>query len=120
MNKLLKSIRIGEISSIAKSPDTSKPPLVSRILRVGHQTVGHVSDTHLERVMFTGHACLENRTRVLLRKGPWLMFSHASCSCEVFQCATKGYFALLILFKEVPTPSILPALIVNGNIKFLK
>jgi hypothetical protein len=89
--------------------------------------VGHVSDTHLERVMFTGHACLENRTRVLLRKGPWLMFSHASCncevfmfshascSCEVFQCATKGYFALLILFKEVPTPSILLTLVINGK-----
>jgi hypothetical protein len=69
---------------LAKSVDMSKPPLVSRILRVGHQTVGHVSDTRLERVMFTGHACLENKTHVLLSKGPWLMFSHASCSCEVF------------------------------------
>jgi hypothetical protein len=80
--------------------------------------VGHMSDTRLERIMFTGHACLENRTRVMFRKGPWLMFSHASCNCEVFQCATKGYFSLVILFKEVPTPSILCALVINGNIKF--
>jgi hypothetical protein len=97
----------------------SKPLLVSRILRIRHETIGHVSDTCLERVMFIGHAFLGNITRVLLRKVPWLMFFHASCSCEVFQCATKGYFALQILFKEVPTPSISPALVINGNIKFL-
>ena len=48
------------------------------------------------------------------------MFSHASCSCEVFQCATKGYFALLILFKEVPTPSILPTLVSNGKMMKMK
>ena len=47
------------------------------------------------------------------------MFSHAHCSCEVFQGATKGYFALLMLFKEVPTPSISPTLVINGNVKLL-
>jgi hypothetical protein len=109
------TVDVVQIKVKPKSLDTSKPPLVSRILRVEHQMVGNVSDTRLERVMFTGHTCLENRTRVLLRKGPWLMFSHASCSYKVFQCATKGYFALLILFKEVPTPSILPALVINGK-----
>jgi hypothetical protein len=29
------------------------------------------------------------------------MFSHESWSCEVFWCAAEGYFALLMLFKEV-------------------
>jgi hypothetical protein len=39
---------------------------------------------------------------------------------EVFWCATEGYFALLVLFKEVPTPSISSTLVINGNVKFLK
>jgi hypothetical protein len=39
---------------------------------------------------------------------------------EVFWCAAEGYFALLVLFKEVPTPSISPTLVINGNVKFLK
>jgi hypothetical protein len=47
------------------------------------------------------------------------MFSHASWSCKVSWCATEGYFALLMLFKEVPTPSISPTLVINGNVKFL-
>jgi hypothetical protein len=32
----------------------------------------------------------------------------------VFWCADKGIFALLVLFKKVPT------LVFNGNVKFLK
>jgi hypothetical protein len=46
------------------------------------------------------------------------MFSHASWRCEVFWCATEGYFALLMLFKEVPTPAISPTLVINGNVTF--
>jgi hypothetical protein len=38
---------------------------------------------------------------------------------EVFWCATEGYFNLLVLFKEVPTPSISPTLVINGNVQFL-
>ena len=34
------------------------------------------------------------------------MFSHASWSCKVFWCAAEGYFALLMIFEEVPIPSI--------------
>jgi hypothetical protein len=34
---------------------------------------------------------------------------------EVFWCAVEGYFAFLVLFKEVPTPSISPTLVINGN-----
>jgi hypothetical protein len=33
---------------------------------------------------------------------------------DVFWCAEKGNFALLVLFKKVPT------LVLNGNVKFLK
>ena len=115
MQRLCLNIYPRNLYSPPKSPDKSKPLLVLWILHVGHQMVGHVSDTRLECVMFTGHTCLENRTHVLLRKGPWLMFSHASCSCEVFRCAAKGYLSLLMLFKEVPTPSISPTVVINGN-----
>ena len=39
---------------------------------------------------------------------------------DVFWCAEKGNFALLVLFKKVPTPSISATLVINGNVKFLK
>jgi hypothetical protein len=58
-------------------------------------------DTCLTHIRHMPSACPKNRTRVLHRKGLGLMFSHASCSCEVFWYAAEGYFSLLMLLKKV-------------------
>jgi hypothetical protein len=55
----------------------------------------------------------EGASRALPRKARTLPSGN-----EVFWCAAEGYFALLVLFKEVPTPSISPTLVINGNVKF--
>ena len=73
----------------------------------------------MERVLFTGHVsntCLTLTLTCPTQRSTWLMFSHASWSYEVFWCATEGYFALLMLFKEVPTPSISPTLVSKSDI----